>query len=94
MLGLQKSDPVRNDSVCVYKSKEIQMSSFFLYFANQQINYEYIWGKHYKEGRNSYILMYTTKMLYSINFLTLTQSGTPIEISLCYFNNFNHPQRD
>ena len=31
---------------------------------------------------------------YSIFFLTSTQSGTPIEISLCYFNNFNHPQRD
>ena len=27
-------------------------------------------------------------------FLTLTQSGIPIEISLCYFNNFNHPERD
>ena len=27
-------------------------------------------------------------------FLTRTQSGTPIEISLCYFNNFNHPQRE
>ena len=27
-------------------------------------------------------------------FLTWTQSGTPVEISLCYFNNFNHPQRD
>ena len=23
-----------------------------------------------------------------ISFLTCTQSGTPIEISLCYFNNF------
>ena len=29
---------------------------------------------------------------YSI-FLTGTQFGTPIEISLCYFDNFNHPQR-
>ena len=27
-------------------------------------------------------------------FLTWTQSRTPVEISLCYFNNFNHPQRD
>ena len=32
--------------------------------------------------------------LYSIFFLTWTQSGTPIEISLCYFYNFNHPQKD
>ena len=27
-------------------------------------------------------------------FLTWTQSESPIEISLCYFINFNHPQRD
>ena len=27
-------------------------------------------------------------------FLTRTQSGTPVEISLCYFDNFNHPQGD
>ena len=24
----------------------------------------------------------------------MNQSGTPTEISLCYFNNFNHPQSD
>ena len=29
-----------------------------------------------------------------VYFLTWTQSVTPIEINLCYFNSFNHPQRD
>ena len=29
-----------------------------------------------------------------VYFFNLNQSGTPIEISLCYFTNFNHPQRD
>ena len=28
------------------------------------------------------------------HYFNLNQSGTPIEINLCYFNNFNHPQRD
>ena len=41
------------------------------------------------EGRSSKFCK-----LYSIFFLTRTQPGTSIEISLCYFNNFNHPQRD
>ena len=44
---------------------------------------------------------YSIKSLMNLNqnfivyfFLTWTQSGTPIEISLCYFNNFHDAQRD
>ena len=32
--------------------------------------------------------------VYSVFLLTLTKSGTPIEISFCHFDNFNHPWRD
>ena len=35
-----------------------------------------------------------TSSLTIVFFLTRIQCGTPIEISLCYFDNFNHPQRD
>ena len=48
---------------------------------------------HYWE--TAWLMMFINLFfVYSIFFLTWTQSGTPIEISLCYFNNYNHLQRD
>ena len=47
----------------------------------------------------SYLLSTVEPCFHSATFYSMFfnfwdfKSGTPIEIRLCYFNNFNHPQR-